>query len=99
MSLKQILLVLEDITGLKAPTSQLPYWIAYVAGWTCEVISNFITHRAPPVPLGGVKMARYKMYFDPAKAIRELGLPQTSIESALQESVDWFMTHHYASVK
>jgi dihydroflavonol-4-reductase len=40
-------------------------------------------------------MARYKMYFSPAKAVRELGLPQTSPRQALSDAVDWFRTHGY----
>lgn len=97
MSLKDILMALENITGLKAPTLQMPYWIAYSAGWVCEMISNYITQREPAVPLGGVKMAKYKMYFDPSKAVRELSLPQTPVENALREAVEWFITHQYAS--
>ncbi|MGV7221090.1 MAG: hopanoid-associated sugar epimerase [Nitrospinales bacterium] len=89
-SLKEIFQALEKITGLKAPTVKMPYWVAYAAGWSCEIASNYITRKPPAVPLGGVKMAKYFMYFDPAKAIRELGLPQNSIENALQEAVNWF---------
>ena len=99
MSLKEILLALEKITGLKAPSIRMPYWIAYAAGWACEMISDFVTHREPAVPLGGVKMARHKMYFDSSKAVRDLGLPQTPVENALREAVEWFITHQYTAVK
>lgn len=95
MSLKEILQALEKITGLKAPTVQMPYWVAYTAGWVCEMISDWVTGTEPAVPLGGVKMAKYKMYFDPSKAVRELGLPQTPPETALREAVDWFKANHY----
>ncbi len=90
MSLKEILLALEKITGIKAPTIKMPYWVAYAAGLACEVASNLITQRPPAVPLAGVKMAKYFMYFDSSKAIRELGLPQNPVENALSQSVDWF---------
>jgi dihydroflavonol-4-reductase len=45
--------------------------------------------------LGGVRMARYKMFFNPSKAIRELGLPQTPPREALGEAVAWFRRHGY----
>ena len=93
-SLKEIFLLLEKITGLKAPTVKMPYWVAYAAGWSCEVASNYITGKPPAVPLGGVKMAKYFMYFDPSKAVNELGLPQNSIENALEEAVNWFRLHN-----
>ncbi|MFQ5673637.1 MAG: hopanoid-associated sugar epimerase [Nitrospinales bacterium] len=94
MSLKEILLALEKITGLKAPVIKMPYWIAYAAGWASEMIADRVTHREPAVPLGGVKMAKYKMYFDPSKAVRRLGLPQTPVETALTEAVEWFKNNH-----
>jgi len=46
--------------------------------------------RTPKAPLAGVRMAKYKMFFNPAKAIRELGLPQTPPEKALADAVEWF---------
>ncbi len=90
MSLQGILLALEKITGLRAPTVQMPYWVAYAAGWVCEKVSDHITGKPPAVPLAGVKMAKYHMYFDPSKAVRELGLPQNPVEDALKRAVEWF---------
>lgn len=93
LSLHEILLALEMITGVKAPGIQLPYWVAYATGWVCEAVSDWITHQPPAVPLAGVKMAKHRMYFDPAKAVRELGLPQNSVEQALEDAVRWMRDH------
>ena len=90
MSLKEILLALEALTGLKAPRIKMPYWVAYSAGLACEWMSDAITHQPPAVPLAGVKMAKYFMYFDASKAVRELGLPQNPVEDALGQAVHWF---------
>jgi dihydroflavonol-4-reductase len=35
-------------------------------------------------------MAKYKMFFNPAKAIRELGMPQTPPRQALADAIAWF---------
>jgi dihydroflavonol-4-reductase len=43
-----------------------------------------------------VKMAKYKMHYDCSKAIRELGIPQTPPEVALEKAVRWFRDHSYA---
>jgi len=96
MSLREILLELEKITGLRAPSVKMPYWVAYTAGWVCEALSNHLTGTPPAVPLGGVKMARYFMYFDSSKAVRELGLPQNPVENALAQAVQWFKNHSLA---
>lgn len=55
-----------------------------------------ITGRAP---MTTVKNTRYVLnhgYVDPAKAVRELGLPQTPIETAVRDSVEWFRANGYA---
>jgi dihydroflavonol-4-reductase len=35
------------------------------------------------------------MFFNPAKAIRELSLPQTSPKQALQDAVTWFRANGF----
>jgi len=90
LALIEIYQLLEKITGLKAPAVKMPYWVAHMAGWICEVVSDHITGKPPAVPLGGVKMAKYFMYFDSSKAVRELGLPQNPVEKALEDAVRWF---------
>jgi dihydroflavonol-4-reductase len=54
-----------------------------------------ISGKAPKAPLAGVRMAKYKMFFNPAKAIRELGLPQTPPRQAFAEAIDWFKANGY----
>jgi dihydroflavonol-4-reductase len=88
-SMKEMLDVLSDITGLPAPKFQVPHAIALAAAHVSEGIAR-LTGRPPKAPLAGVRMAKYKMYFNPAKAIRELGLPQTPPRQALEDAVEWF---------
>ena len=95
MSLLDILVTLEKITGLKAPRIKIPFWVALSAGWACEMVSNHLTGKPPAVPLAGVKMAKYFMYFDSSKAIQKLGLAQNPVENALRQSVDWFKDNNY----
>ena len=90
MTLLEILITLEKITGLKAPRIKMPFWVALSAGWACEMVANHLTGKPPSIPLAGVKMAKYFMYFDSSKAVRELGLPQNSVEHALNNAVLWF---------
>jgi dihydroflavonol-4-reductase len=55
-----------------------------------------LTGTPPSVPLTAVRMAKKRMYFSAAKAVRELGLPQTDVRVALREAVEWFAAHGYA---
>ena len=46
-----------------------------------------------------VKNSSYVMehfYVDAGKAVRELGLPQTPIDIAVRDSVEWFRANGYA---
>jgi dihydroflavonol-4-reductase len=96
-TMKQAFEVLSEITGLRAPKFQVPYAMALLAAHVDETISRF-TGKPPKAPLAGVRMARYKMFFDPAKAIRELGLPQTPPRQALVDAVEWFRGQGYAKI-
>ena len=95
MSLAEILQTLALLTGRKAPRMKIPYGLAYIAGMASTAVANNITHRAPAIPLEAVKMAKFHMYFSPAKAIRELELPQTSPEKAFEEALSWFDERGY----
>ena len=87
--------VLQEITGIPAPKMRVPYAVAYTAAFVDESISK-LTGRPPKAPIAGVRMAKHKMYFNPAKAISELGLPQTPPQQALADAVDWFRKNGYA---
>jgi dihydroflavonol-4-reductase len=93
-TIKEAFTALAISTGIPAPRRQIPYWVALLAAHVNEALA-FVTGRPPKVPLAGVRMAKYKMFFDPAKAIRELGLPQTPPEQALVDAVAWFRENGY----
>ena len=89
ITFKELLGKLEKITGLSAPKSTIPYWIPYSVAWIEEKVLAKLG-RQPTVAIDGVQMSRQKMFYDASKAVRELGLPQSDIDSALREAVGWF---------
>jgi dihydroflavonol-4-reductase len=93
-TLKEAFAVLEDLTEIPAPRMRIPYAIALAAAYANEAIS-FFSGQPPRVPVAGVRMGRYKMFFNPGKAIHELGLPQTPPKQALAEAVEWFRKNGY----
>ena len=93
-TMKQAFAVLEELTGVRAPKWQIPYAAALCAAYADEALS-VLTQRPPKAPLAGVRMARHKMFFNPAKAIRELGLPQTPPKKALADAAEWFRQNGY----
>lgn len=93
-TMKEAFTVLERLTGIRAPKVRVPYGVALLAAYANEAIAA-LTGRPPKAPLAGVRMAKYKMFFNPAKAVRELGLPQTPPEQALADAVAWFRSNGY----
>ena len=96
LSLKQLLDELESITGLSAPQRTVPAWLPLSVAWIDEKILAPLG-KQPSVPLDGVRMAKQRMYYNPSKAVRELNLPQSSLNTALKDAVDWFVSHKYVN--
>ncbi len=92
--LNEVFQILSRITGVKAPSVKLPRLAILPLAYANQWIAN-LTGVPPRIPLEGVKMAKYKMHYDCSKAIRELGLPQTPVEVALEKAVRWFREHGY----
>jgi dihydroflavonol-4-reductase len=93
-TMQETLAALQEISGVPAPKIKIPYWLAHRVAEANEMIS-FVTGKPPRAPLAGVNMARYKMWFSPVKAIRDLGLPQTPPKQAFADAVDWFRANGY----
>ncbi len=89
LTLGQILKELAAITGRKAPTVELPYFVAYTAGMVTTAWAQ-LTGTPPRAPLEAVRMARKKMWVTHEKATRELGYTARPAREALADAVAWF---------
>jgi dihydroflavonol-4-reductase len=93
MTLKAILGTLASVSGRAAPRLRVPHWLPL----TVAAIDTGLARARRAVPrfeLDAVRLARKKMYFSPAKAVRELALPQTPVEEPLRRAVEWFRAAH-----
>jgi dihydroflavonol-4-reductase len=95
LPLIEIFRVLAHLTGLRPPRFRVPYGVAWLAALCMEGAAR-LSGGTPRVPLNAVRMGRKRMYFSAAKAVRELGLPQTPAEDALRDAVFWFVDRGYA---
>jgi len=96
LTFKELLELLAQITGLPAPSFKLPYYPIFCLASLDSALARCIPGREPRVPVDGVRMARKKMFVDPAKAVQELGLPQAPPRMALEKAVRWFRGNGYA---
>lgn len=95
LMLRDIFEILSRLTGVNMPSVKLPRELILPLAYL-NLAFSWVTGIPPRIPLEGVKMAKYKMHYDCSKAIRELGIPQTPPEVALEKAVRWFRDHHYA---
>lgn len=95
LMLREIFEILSRLTGVNAPSIKLPRELVLPLAYLNLAFSS-VTGIPPRIPLEGVKMAKYKMHYDCSKAIRELGIPQTPPDVALEKAVRWFRDHKYA---
>ena len=95
LMLREVFEILSRLTGVKMPSVKLPRELILPLAYL-NLAFSWVTGIPPRIPLEGVKMAKYKMHYDCSKAIRELGIPQTAPEVALEKAVRWFRDHGYA---
>lgn len=94
LTLEQIFMHLQVISGMKAPRIRIPYAVAFATGVVSTAWAN-LTGREPIAPLDAVKMARKKMFVSPEKAKLELGFNPAPIDGALERAVAWFRANRY----
>ncbi len=90
VTMRRLLEILAQVAGLPVPRVRAPYRpilaLSYANALVCRV-----TGTTPRMTPDTIRMSHHAMYYDPAKARRELGLPSTPIEEALRraDKVRW----------
>lgn len=94
LTLQQILHRLAELSGKRAPTTRIPYGVAYLAALVDTAWAN-LTGKEPVAPLEGVRMAGTKMFVTYAKASTDLGFSPGPVDDALQRAIGWFRANRY----
>jgi dihydroflavonol-4-reductase len=94
LSLKQMLDILAQVTGLPAPRLKIPHAIALGYAYTENIFSRMLG-REPQIPVEGVKIARHNMFVDVSKAQRELGYAPGPVAAAFERAVRWYEENGY----
>lgn len=77
-------------TGKKKPIVVAPFAAAEAAGAVARAWADRISHRAPLFTAEAVRIARLGLRADCTKAVTALGLPQSPLETAVADAVEWF---------
>lgn len=94
LTLAEMLIRLAQLSGLPSPRYKIPYGVALAFAYGAEAVAR-VTLRPPRASLTEVRMARKRMFFDDAKARRELGYNPGSVSEALDRAIAFFRGHGY----
>ncbi|HWA63243.1 MAG TPA: hopanoid-associated sugar epimerase [Caulobacteraceae bacterium] len=94
VSLRQMLAVIAELAGRKAPTLNLPRAPLYPVAAVAEAVAR-ITGKEPMLTRDALKMASHHMFFSSAKAERELGYHARPYREALADALAWFAAEGY----
>jgi dihydroflavonol-4-reductase len=94
VSLRDLLTDIAGIVGGRPPLMRLPRAAVYPIAFGAELAARF-TGREPFATIDGLRMARYTMHFNDAKARRELGYTSRPYREALVEAIEWFVQAGY----
>lgn len=95
LTLKEIFEMLSEITGRRAPNIRIPHWAILGFAYADQFVEGTLLRRPPAVPVEAIKITRHPMYVSSGKAVAELGLPQSPVETALENAIRWFRDHGY----
>jgi dihydroflavonol-4-reductase len=94
LTLKGLLDVLAEITGLRAPSMKIPHGVALGVAYLESAFSRLIG-KEPRIPVEGVKIAQHKMFVECSRAQRELGFQPGPVAAALERAVRWYQANGY----
>jgi dihydroflavonol-4-reductase len=80
---------IAELAGRKAPTIGLPRVPLFPIAYIAEALAR-ITGKEPFITADALKMAKYRMFFSSAKAMRELGYTARPYREALVDALAWF---------
>jgi len=96
LTLKELLDMLANITGLPAPALKIPHGVALGVAYI-ETMFSRLVGREPGVPVEGVKIAQHKMFVDCGRSKKELGFEPGPVKAALERAVRWYEANGYVS--
>ncbi|WP_048601990.1 SDR family oxidoreductase [Rubeoparvulum massiliense] len=88
ITIQQILLYLEEITGIKAPTVRFPIWLAQATALLSELYYKLLRQK-PLYTAYSIHTLRSNSQTTHEKATRELGYAPRPIQETLRDTVAW----------
>lgn len=82
------------VVGRRPPRGAVPAWTLPPAALAVDAINRL--HCGPPVVSGEqIRMAGLNVFYNSAKAVRELGYPRLPFRGAVEQTYTWYRQHGY----
>ncbi len=94
MDYSEIFNTVADVVGKRVPQRHFPSWIVHLVG-AAGSITGKLLGREPKLSTAMARISCTGFYYSAEKAVRELGLPQTPVEEAIEEAYTWFLANGY----
>lgn len=87
------------LLGIWRPVMTIPSVIegmsSQLAGHAALWVTEHISHKSPLVTPSAARIGQLGTSFNCSKAVHELGLPQTPVEIAIRDALQWFAANGY----
>jgi len=94
LSYLELFEIMAQITGGKVPRIKMPNALVAAYGYLGTALGK-LSGKAPNLSHATARVAIDHQFYSPEKAVRELNMPQTPIEAAIQDAFDWFKNNNY----
>ncbi len=97
LSMRMILQMLSEHSGLPMPRFQVPRGLVLSAGFASSFVEGKVLRREPRVALEAARMSTTKMIFNDDRARSEIGHKSRPARLAIEDSAHWFADNGYVS--
>jgi dihydroflavonol-4-reductase len=87
--------LIAKTAGVPPPFLPVPFPLARHGSKVGDWLFRNLLRRPAPLPGFFMEVLAHMQQYDCSKAITELGLPQSPVEQALRDEIDWFRTNGY----
>ncbi len=94
LTIADLMLQLEAITGIPAPGLKLPYWLAMAVAFVSPIYYK-LSGSKPVFTIFSLKTVKSNSFISHEKASAQLGYNPRSIKQTLEENIKWFRDNDY----
>lgn len=94
LSYRDAFALIAEVAGVRPPRLALPSALTIASGCAGS-LAALVTRRPPAISLPMARLAVTDCYYSSARAVAELGMPQTPVREAVADALAWFREHGY----